>query len=307
MNIKALIYFTGNVLSEDLNTTKCASSTEQTASRERLIKMKFDNSDIEFSWKDPIKEIKLPNELTEDLAYLTGVHIADGTMNIYRRPRQVYYYYKCCGHQINEKQWYDEILAPFFKKLFNLSVNNRYLSDGTYGFSFSSKAVVTFLSQKMGFPLGKKCVIADFPDIIKKADLKMQLACLRGVFDSDFSLTFKKKHKEFHYYPVIVLGVRSQLLISTVSELLDKIEISYCTYDRSRFDERINKVVEMKAIAISGVKNLEKWFELIGSNNFNNLSKYRIWKKYGFCPIETDVIQRKKILNGKLDPKKLYG
>jgi hypothetical protein len=46
---------------------------------------------IKYSWKDKQKGITLPKYLTEDLAYLIGVHIGAGFMNIYKRPNQIEY------------------------------------------------------------------------------------------------------------------------------------------------------------------------------------------------------------------------
>jgi len=54
-------------------------------------------------------------------------------------------------------------------------------------------------------------------------------------------------------------------------------------------------------ISISGVDGLEKWMNLIGIKNPVKLSRYLVWKKFGFCPPHTTLQQRKDILNGKLD------
>ena len=44
----------------------------------------------------------------------------------------------------------------------------------------------------------------------------------------------------------------------------------------------------------------------IGFNNYAKYSKYEVWKKFGFCPPYTTLKQRKKILNGELDPYSFY-
>jgi len=85
----------------------------------------LDSSKISYSWKDSVKGIILPKEISTDLCYVIGAHIGDGSMNIYRRPGQVDYYYNCTGHQINDRKWYDNVLIPLKKKLFNLDLKDQ--------------------------------------------------------------------------------------------------------------------------------------------------------------------------------------
>lgn len=54
-------------------------------------------------------------------------------------------------------------------------------------------------------------------------------------------------------------------------------------------------------IILSGVINLERWMKLIGIKNPVKLTRYLVWKKFGFCPPHTNLQQRKDILNGKLN------
>ena len=63
---------------------------------------------------------------------------------------------------------------------------------------------------------------------------------------------------------------------------------------------------DMHIIVIRGVKRLEKWKDKIGFNNHAKTTKYFIWKKFGFCPTNIDIKQRKLILEGNLDPHSLY-
>ena len=41
--------------------------------------------------------------------------------------------------------------------------------------------------------------------------------------------------------------------------------------------------------------------KLIGIKNPVKLTRYLVWKKFGFCPPHTNLQQRKDILNGKLN------
>jgi len=43
------------------------------------------------------------------------------------------------------------------------------------------------------------------------------------------------------------------------------------------------------------------WMQLVGMKNEVKLSRYRIWKKFGFCPTNLTFLQRSEILKGNLD------
>ena len=70
----------------------------------------------------------------------TGIHIGDGSMNIYSG---VYSYTLAC-HHIDDKKFMDNIVKPMYKELFDVDVKLRPWSKGTYGFRIHSKNVVKF-------------------------------------------------------------------------------------------------------------------------------------------------------------------
>jgi hypothetical protein len=51
---------------------------------------------------------------------------------------------------------------------------------------------------------------------------------------------------------------------------------------------------------------LEKWMSEIGFHSSKHLTKYSLWKKYGFCPAKTSTPERILMLEGKLDPHSWY-
>lgn len=265
--------------------------------------MKLDISKVEFSHIDKKRNLKLPDELTEDLAYLIGVHIADGSMNIYKRKYKLDYFYQCTGHAVNELEWYKKTLLPLIKKIFNLSLKCFFEGEKTILFRFRSKGFLQFYNAVIGFPLGKKCSSIGIPEIVLDSPLAIKLACIKGIFDSDFSLSFKNKQRERNDYPVIKLSVRSKHLVKDVAEILTEVNFNYSTYESNVFDKRINKTVQMFHIAVSGRKNLDNWFTLIGSRNPNNITKYKLWKIQGYCQPRTNVLERQNLLNKLLSGK----
>ena len=261
---------------------------------------------IEYSWRDKEKGITLPKYLSEDLAYLIGVHIGDGFMNIYRRPRQVEYKQSICGHWINDKDFHLSVLLPLFEKLFNYRPKTRLNCPGCQSIYFTSKAMTTFFNKCLQLPLGKKSKIIDIPEFIISAGEKYYLACIRGVFDTDFSLSFKNKNKTVHNYPIIVLDVSSQKLVFTIAKLLEQNEISNFTSKTVVNDPRFKSITKQFSVTVSGKKNLEKWFKLIGSRNPSYLSRYALYRKCGFCPPYTNYLERRDMLVGKMDPYVYY-
>ena len=62
-----------------------------------------------------------------------------------------------------------------------------------------------------------------------------------------------------------------------------------------------SKNFKRNEIYISGKENLKKWMKFIGFSNEKHLTKYLIWKKFGFCPPNTTLKQRLLILNDKMN------
>ena len=261
---------------------------------------------IEYSWRDKEKGITLPKYLSEDLAYLVGVHIGDGSMGIYKSSKRVEYKNEFSGHLINDKLFHKSILVPLFKKLFNFEPKTRVSCAGTHSVYLTSKAITTYFHKCLQLPLGKKSAIIDIPKFIQLAGSKYYFACIRGVFDTDFILSFKNKNKTVHNYPIIELSVSSESLVSSIAKLIDKHNISNFTSKMVVDDPRFKTITKQFLVTISGKKNLQNWFNLIGSRNPSYLSRYALYKKYGFCPSYTNYLERRDMLVGKLDPYSYY-
>lgn len=154
---------------------------------------------------------------------------------------------------------------------------------------------------RLGFPYGKKTLIVKAPDRVL-ASQKSKISFLRGLFDTDGCITFERKHRKIHYYPRIILSTSSKSLSESICNILGDIGIKYWLqlYRHKGENNRYK-------IWVRGKEEVDKWFRYVRSNNPSKLSKYLIWKKYGFCPPNTTYIQRKLILRNKLNPINFYG
>lgn len=269
--------------------------------------MKLDISKVEFSKGDIRNNVKVPLRLTPELSYLIGIQTGDGYMNLYKRPnyKSIEYKLECSGHEIDELDLHKYYIIPIIGKLFNKKCGLYLGNKGTVRTQFNSKAILTFLNKVIGLSLSPKMNI-DIPKIIKDSDIKTKKAFLKGLGDTEFCLTFKKRYREKHYYPVISFSTQSKNLQKSVLKILKELRFKTChisEYPTYRKGKR-NLINE---INLNGLDNLNLWMKEVGFNSTKHITKYKIWKKYGFCPSKTNILERQKILKGEIDINSFYG
>ncbi len=253
--------------------------------------MKFDLTKVEYSRNDIRRGIRVPEHLTEELAYFLGFHVGDGYMVI----KKDIWKYRCQydGHSINDYLWYIEFLKPLVKRLFNLDVRIHTTINGTVRFYIRSKAIITFLHHCCGLALSPKREIGILP-LVKDAGNEMQCHFLRGLADTDFSLVFRKGGK----YPTIRHDTYSEVLHSSLQTFLRDLSFTFGSVKAIR---KLNgKTFRSYQIYIYGRDNLQKWMDLIGFTNYNTLSKYVLWK-------ETGSVAPRKTIDDRIDILKKRG
>ena len=113
---------------------------------------------------------------------------------------------------------------------------------------------------------------------------------------------FKRKQRGVHSYPVIKITSKSRVLISQLFGIVSKVGFTCHTY----YDEGkicpSGKISLTHHLVVSGSKSIELWMSKIGSKSPIQMSKYLIWKKFGFCPPHTTLAVRRSILDDKTDP-----
>jgi len=250
--------------------------------------IQFDLSMVEFSKNDLRLGIKIPDHLTEELAYFLGFHVGDGHMSVKRRKNKIDYRLAYDDHHENGFLWYVEHINPLIKKLFNKETSITKTTRGTVNISFCSKAILAFLNS-CEIPCGPKKYIS-VPSIIQKSDNNIKANFLRGLADTDFSLSFKKDGK----YPTINHGTYSKSLHESVKLLLIELGISYfaATYHRER---KGTKLITYQ-IDINGKKNLKQWMNQIGFSSYNTITRYLVWSETGKLSPGTNIHDRIKIL-----------
>lgn len=273
--------------------------------------MELDISNIEFSHQDIKRNIKLPIKLTPELAELVGIITGDGKVHLStginsKGKRYFHYQISIFGHYYEDRDYYNNTVDYLFNKLFNINLKPRdKIEKNLLAGQIDSKGILHFLNTIFAFPTTNKYKIG-IPKIIINSNNKIIFSFIRGLFDTDGSITFQRKDKNLvHKYPIIKIGLKSKKIIKQLSNLLSLNKFSHCTlYD---FKKPLkNKIFFGNNIYISGKKNLKRWMNLINFSNPKHLTKYQIWKKFDFCPPYTTIEERRKILKGEINPYSYY-
>jgi hypothetical protein len=218
--------------------------------------------------------------MTEKFAYFLGVLLGDGSVGSVKLPT-IY----LVGDLNEERGFYDYVLVPLITKLFKITPYS-YVRRGksAYAIHFKSKRLVEYLVSELDFPNGGAqkylpVCITSFPE-------RIILAFIRGLFDADGSMVFSRKTYRTNQYPTIEIKTVSQGLGLSVRQVL-----AVCGFRSS-----LNHSAESWVVRINGSKMLELWMNKVGSRNIKHLTKYLVWKKEGFCPPKTTVLERMQIL-----------
>jgi intein/homing endonuclease len=239
-------------------------------------------------------KLKLPIEYSEELAEETGIHIGDGFMNIYPKYNNNTFSYS--ADALNDVA-YSQFVRGLIKKLYNIYPSCTSIRKNTIEMRYHRKPLILF-KQKLGLPLGPKTDI-QIPAWIL-SDERFIIAGIRGLFDTDGYLRFRKPYKgKYHSYPELRLTSKSKPLIQQVAKLLGEFKLSAPFNEEKESKTHPNKTW---TLSLNGVKTVERYLRLIGLRNEKHLLKHRIWKKFGFCPAKLTREQKQFILAGKLDP-----
>lgn len=268
--------------------------------------MKIDNSVIEFSRADISQNVKLPLELTPSLAEIVGVILGDGHIAFGKKYKNsVSYTLFISGSASEDTDYYKDSFNPMFFNLFNKPLRISFNRNNELIVRLYSKSITKFFVN-LGIGSGRKVDNNYIPEIILNSDNEIKSSFLRGVFDTDGSISFKKDYWEKHSHPIIKVAMKSDRFISQLKNLLENLNFKVIFYKEDYFDKRFFKNSVRYTIELAGKKNLKNFLSLIDFRNPRHLTKVAIWKKFGFCPPKTTLEQRKNILNGSLNISEVY-
>lgn len=243
-------------------------------------------------------------KLTPEIAELAGAFAADGSM---QRNHLCFW-----GNITEDRDYYDQRIKALFANGFNLVVKPyEKKSNSVYGFYICKKEILQYFREVLGFPIGSKTYTVRVPrEIMESKSEEVWAAFIRGFCDSDGCLNFDKRYakdqkilKIIHTYPRIFMKSASHQIIKDIAILLDRLEIPYIMgIGRSKRQNEVDVLV----ITINGRRRLKLWMEKIGFSNPVQTTRHEIFKKHGFVPVGTTILQRKMILSNDLDPWDFY-
>jgi len=220
-----------------------------------------------------VKIIKLPVEITGELAEETGWHIGDGSMNYYNNKGYTKGIYQLRGHIEDDKEHYENVIKPIFKLLYGLDISLREMpSTRVYGFQIWDDKLVEF-KKKLGLPLGKKFDVS-IPQIFLTKD-EFKIAVVRGIFDTDGCVYLQKKYGKL--YPRLEIATISFKLAEQLTYLLNEFGIRTTMYGASNSQEG-NRMQSYK-VNIRGIEMLDKFFKIIKPANPKHIKKYNLFKE----------------------------
>ncbi len=220
---------------------------------------KLDTSSIVLNKWDKDKGLTFPEKLTPELAEEIGISVGDGFLSDKK------YEYRLKGDK-REKEYYNSFIKPLYKALFTISINVKEY-ETTYGFELYSKGFWLFKNKTLGIQAGRKDNIK-IPEIIKVNDQKILTSFLRGLFDTDGSISFINKYELGNYYPLISLSLKSKDAVVETAEILEMLGL----------EPKVSKIGEYWDVYLNGYKRLALYSKLIGWSNPKNINKVIKWK-----------------------------
>ncbi len=243
--------------------------------------LKFDTNRIEFSPQDVNRGLKLPTKVTAELAEETGIHIGDGCMGIGQKGRNFEHRFEVSFGD-NDKAYAYGYFIPLMRRLYGVWPKI-YRYRNYFQVRYNYKGLVQFKHLVIGLPVGNKSKTVTIPDIILNSPFVAR--CIRGITETDGTLTFKRRYKNVHYYPYIKIEMISKGLIRQIETAVRGLGIKFSVlYDYVVEDERGFGNAKRHMIMVSGKKNVLEWKEKIGFSNPRNIRRLETWNRLGFVP-----------------------
>ncbi len=157
--------------------------------RELFISTNKNNWDLEFSWSDIKRGVKLPENISLELAEETGIHLGDGCLiNYFDSDGYFSFRYVLPKDLKDEEIYHEEFVVPLLKTLYGVNPLLLKRKDkNSIETRINSKIIANFKNKILGLPFGTK-KYAEIPKIIFDNN-ELAKRCLVGIFDTDFHIT----------------------------------------------------------------------------------------------------------------------
>ncbi len=198
--------------------------------------------------------------MNDKYAELLGIMSGDGCLSNVNKRHMVY----VCGHKLDDYAYHEKVTRTLFKEVFNKETHLWARPDENVVIvRFSDKKIFDSLAKYL--PIGRKYETLSVPEGIL-TNKKNFFAYMRGLVDTDGTVTFSKQHKLVRYYPRIEITSKSKTFLQTL--LIQLILLGFY----GSVSHAGNNAYRLE---IPGVKNLSLWLEKIGFNNKKHIAKIK--------------------------------
>ena len=254
------------------------------------------NDNLLFSKRDFSKEIRLPDEINPELAEILGIILGDGHLECNKKHKSnTVYLLNIAGSYSEDFDYYDTYFRKIFFDLFNADFKIYMRRNDELVINIYSKIIANFF-KFLGVHPGNKTDFNEIPLIILNSKPEIKRAFIRGVFDTDGSITFKRDYHGKHSNPVVSITMKSQKFIEQLSDFMNELGFTSSPYKEENLDKRVNKTSVRYRLDFAGHENLERYMKLIGFSNPRHITKVSMFNKNGFYTPRTPYKERKIIL-----------
>ena len=228
--------------------------------------MKFDNN-LPLRKRDKKIGLRLPTEMSSELAELIGIHFGDGNMqNKCNFTHRILY---SCN--IAEKQYADYIVN-LFRGLFSVDLKSLIIHNKSYIMLYIySKTLCEFFNNHLEIPYSPKCDL-QIPSCVLR-NKRYLSSFIRVVFDTDGCITFQRDRK--YIYPLVKITSGNRNFAESIVSALDILSIHAFISTKS------NNLYSGYDVVVRN-KNAKLFFDKIGSNNMKNIKIWGCWDS-NFC------------------------
>ncbi len=218
------------------------------------------------------------------------------------------------GDSLEDKEYYDNHISKLVSQILAPTKAKNFPYWSVYGISIYKKELIRKALSDFELPKGKKVKTAKVPQWIVKSNKRIIQSFVRGLFDTDGGIFCQKDYTEYAKEFNSRYHTKIRLRFTTVSKRLNEELFSLVrglgfkavkrTIKKGFKDNRNNSDVQI--LELNGIESIKRFFEEIKPSNPKHTTKYLIWKKFGFCPPRTTILQRKQMLKSELSPYLFY-
>ncbi len=236
-----------------------------------------------------------------EIAEICGLIIGDGW--IQKRGCSLF----ITGDITEDREYYDNHLSNLFSKTFLKTKPKLFPYWKVYGLGIYNKEVINKLID-LGIQPGKKVYTAKIPSWSFDSK-EISASLLRGLFDADGSIFCGKSYGKYakgfrlsyHHDMRLRIGSASKQLCEDIKKLGKNIDLEFVgpRLIKGKFSNKRNNH-NFYVLELNKDSSIINFFEKsVIPKNSKHTTKYKIWKRFGFCPPKTNLketVDRKVVL-----------